>query len=66
MIGKSKAHVSGSHCLVHASSSFIVTQGIQFLLETSDVQFDETGNKKWKYHYGDEDKIEMEQQEADA
>jgi len=27
------------------------------------MQFDETGNRKRKHHYGDEDEIEMEQQE---
>ena len=45
------------------SSSFIVTQDIQFFQEASDVQFDETGNGKRKHRCGDEDEIEMEQQE---
>ena len=59
MIGKKQAHVSGSHYLVHASSSFTATQDIQFFLEASDVQFDETGNRQRKHRYGDEDEIEM-------
>ncbi|KAL7416408.1 FACT complex subunit-domain-containing protein [Mrakia frigida] len=36
---------------------------VQFSREASDVQFDETGNKKRKYRYGDEDEIELEQEE---
>ncbi len=36
---------------------------VQFIREASDVQFDETGNRKRKVRYGDEDEIEMEQQE---
>ncbi|KII88934.1 hypothetical protein PLICRDRAFT_175186 [Plicaturopsis crispa FD-325 SS-3] len=36
---------------------------IQFFREASEVQFDETGNRKRKHRYGDEDEIEMEQQE---
>ncbi|TFL07405.1 FACT complex subunit SPT16 [Pterulicium gracile] len=36
---------------------------IQFFREASDVQFDETGNRKRKHRYGDEDEIEMEHQE---
>ena len=63
MIGKKKAHVGGNHYLVHVSSSFIVTQDIQFFREASDVQFDETGNRKRKHRYGDEHEIEMRQQE---
>jgi nucleosome binding factor SPN SPT16 subunit len=38
-------------------------QDLQFYREASDVQFDETGNRKRKYRYGGEDEIEMEQQE---
>ena len=38
-------------------------QDIQFIREASDVQFDETGNRKRKHWYGDENEIEMEQQE---
>jgi nucleosome binding factor SPN SPT16 subunit len=36
---------------------------VQFFREASDVQFDETGNRKRKHRYGDEDEIEMEQME---
>ncbi|KZT44099.1 FACT complex subunit SPT16 [Sistotremastrum suecicum HHB10207 ss-3] len=36
---------------------------VQFYREASDVQFDETGNRKRKYRYGDEDEIELEQTE---
>ncbi|EPY53715.1 FACT complex component Spt16 [Schizosaccharomyces cryophilus OY26] len=39
------------------------TQDVQFYREVSDIQFDETGNKKRKYMYGDEDEIEQEQEE---
>ncbi|KAL0947324.1 hypothetical protein HGRIS_013443 [Hohenbuehelia grisea] len=39
------------------------TTDVQFFREASDVQFDETGNRKRKVRYGDEDEIEMEQQE---
>ena len=38
-------------------------QDVQFFREASDVQFDETGNRKRKHRYGDEDEIEQEQQE---
>ncbi|KAF8919602.1 FACT complex subunit SPT16 [Mucidula mucida] len=36
---------------------------VQFFKEASEVQFDETGNRKRKHRYGDEDELEMEQQE---
>ncbi|GJJ12499.1 hypothetical protein Clacol_006742 [Clathrus columnatus] len=36
---------------------------VQFYREASDVQFDETGNRKRKFRYGDEDEIELEQAE---
>ena len=36
---------------------------IQFYREASDVQFDETNNRKRKYRYGDEDELEAEQEE---
>ncbi|KIY62352.1 FACT complex subunit SPT16 [Cylindrobasidium torrendii FP15055 ss-10] len=39
------------------------TFDIQFFREASDVAFDETGNRKRKARYGDEDEIEMEQQD---
>ncbi|CAG8606166.1 18012_t:CDS:10, partial [Racocetra fulgida] len=38
-------------------------QDIQFYREASDVQFDETGNRKRKYRYGDEDELGAEQEE---
>ncbi|KAG8735431.1 FACT complex subunit spt16 [Ceratobasidium sp. 414] len=40
-----------------------LTMDVQFYREASDVQFDETGNRKRKYRYGDEDEIELEQSE---
>ncbi|RUS30293.1 hypothetical protein BC938DRAFT_479592 [Jimgerdemannia flammicorona] len=39
------------------------TKDIQFYREASDAQFDETGNRKRRYHYGDEDELESEQEE---
>ncbi|KAI8062799.1 FACT complex subunit-domain-containing protein [Gilbertella persicaria] len=40
------------------------TKDIQFYREASDIQFDETGNKRRNRHlYGDEDELEMEQEE---
>lgn len=39
------------------------TKDIQFYREATDMQFDETGNRKRKHRYGDEDEIEMEQAE---
>jgi hypothetical protein len=39
------------------------TKDIQFFREATDMQFDETGNRKRKFRYGDEDEIEMEQAE---
>lgn len=41
----------------------ITDQDVQIYREASDVQFDETGNRKRKYRYGDEDEIELEQTE---
>lgn len=38
-------------------------QDVQFYREATDMQFDETGNRKRKHRYGDEDEIEMEQAE---
>jgi nucleosome binding factor SPN SPT16 subunit len=61
MIGKKKAHVSVA-CIFHFSSTHL-QQDVQFYREASDVQFDETGNRKRKHRYGDEDEIEMEQME---
>lgn len=40
------------------------TKDIQFYREASDIQFDETGNKRRNRHlYGDEDELESEQEE---
>ncbi|PKI85782.1 Xaa-Pro aminopeptidase [Malassezia vespertilionis] len=39
------------------------TKDIQFYREASEVQFDETGNRKRRYRAGDEDEIELEQEE---
>jgi nucleosome binding factor SPN SPT16 subunit len=36
---------------------------VQFYREATDIQFDETGNRKRKYRYGDEDEFEQEQEE---
>ncbi len=42
----------------------IHTKDIQFYREASDIQFDETGNKRRNRHlYGDEDELESEQEE---
>ncbi|CAA21804.1 histone H2A-H2B chaperone, FACT complex subunit Spt16 [Schizosaccharomyces pombe] len=52
---------------VHLKAPIMVgkrkTQDVQFYREVSDIQFDETGNKKRKYMYGDEDELEQEQEE---
>ncbi|KAJ1726760.1 FACT complex subunit spt16, partial [Coemansia biformis] len=39
------------------------TQDIQFYREASDASFDETGNRRRRVRYGDEDEIEAEQEE---
>ncbi|KAI8393680.1 FACT complex subunit-domain-containing protein [Radiomyces spectabilis] len=39
------------------------TKDIQFYREASDIQFDETGNKRRRHVYGDEDELESEQEE---
>ncbi|KAI8148314.1 FACT complex subunit-domain-containing protein [Fennellomyces sp. T-0311] len=39
------------------------TKDIQFYREASDIQFDETGNKRRRHMYGDEDELESEQEE---
>jgi nucleosome binding factor SPN SPT16 subunit len=53
------------HC--HLKSPVMIgkkkTKDIQFYREATDMQFDETGNRKRKHRYGDEDEIEMEQAE---
>lgn len=52
---------------IHLKSPIVIgkkkTFDVQFFREASDVQFDETGNRKRKHRYGDEDEIEQEQQE---
>jgi nucleosome binding factor SPN SPT16 subunit len=39
------------------------TKDVQFFREATDMQFDETGNRKRKHRYGDEDEFEQEQEE---
>lgn len=39
------------------------TKDVQFYREATDIQFDETGNRKRKFRYGDEEEFEAEQQE---
>ncbi|ODV90690.1 hypothetical protein CANCADRAFT_109297 [Tortispora caseinolytica NRRL Y-17796] len=39
------------------------TFDVQFFREASDVQYDETGNRRRKYRYGDEDELEAEQED---
>lgn len=39
------------------------TKDIQFYREATDIQFDETGNRKRKYRFGDEEEFEAEQEE---
>lgn len=53
------------HC--HLKNSVIIgkkkVQDIQFYRETTEIAFDETGNRKRKFRYGDEDELEEEQEE---
>jgi nucleosome binding factor SPN SPT16 subunit len=39
------------------------TKDVQFFREATDMQFDETGNRKRKHRYGDEEEFEAEQEE---
>ncbi|KAJ3213204.1 FACT complex subunit spt16 [Clydaea vesicula] len=39
------------------------TRDIQFYREVQDANFDETGNRKRRYNYGDEDELQAEQEE---
>jgi len=39
------------------------TKDVQFYREATDIQFDETGNRKRKFRYGDEEEFEQEQEE---
>ncbi|KAK4217143.1 FACT complex subunit ctc-2 [Rhypophila decipiens] len=53
---------------VHLKDPIIIgnkkkTRDVQFYREATDIQFDETGNRKRKYRYGDEDEFEAEQEE---
>lgn len=53
---------------VHLKDPIIIgnkkkTKDVQFYREATDIQFDETGNRKRKYRYGDEDEFEAEQEE---
>jgi nucleosome binding factor SPN SPT16 subunit len=40
------------------------TKDVQFYREATDMQFDETGNRKRKHRYGDEEEFEAEQEGA--
>ncbi|CAG8585817.1 6383_t:CDS:10 [Funneliformis mosseae] len=53
-------HIHLKNPVIHGKKK---TQDIQFYREASDVQFDETGNRKRKYRYGDEDELGAEQEE---
>lgn len=52
---------------VHLVNPIIVgkkkTKDIQFYREATEMQFDETGNRKRKHRYGDEEEFEAEQEE---
>ena len=52
---------------VHLHSPIMIgkrkAKDVQFYREASEAAFDETGNKKRKYRYGDEDELEQEQDE---
>ncbi|KAF8468318.1 FACT complex subunit-domain-containing protein [Kalaharituber pfeilii] len=52
---------------VHLKDNIMVgkkkTKDVQFYREATDIQFDETGNRKRKYRYGDEEEFEQEQEE---
>ncbi|ODV78217.1 FACT complex subunit SPT16 [Suhomyces tanzawaensis NRRL Y-17324] len=53
------------HC--HLKSPIMIgkkkTHDVQFYREASDMAFDETGGRKRKYRYGDEDELQQEQEE---
>ncbi|CAG8786131.1 8461_t:CDS:10, partial [Gigaspora margarita] len=53
-------HIHLNNPIIHGKKK---TKDIQFYREASDVQFDETGNRKRKYRYGDEDELGAEQEE---
>ncbi|KAI9759373.1 MAG: FACT complex subunit spt16 [Chaenotheca gracillima] len=52
---------------VHLKNPIVIgkkkTKDVQFVREATDIQFDETGNRKRKYRYGDEEEFEAEQEE---
>lgn len=52
---------------VHLMNPIIVgkkkTKDVQFYREATEMQFDETGNRKRKHRYGDEEEFEAEQEE---
>ncbi len=52
---------------VHLKTPVIIgkkkTKDVQFYREATDMQFDETGNRKRKHRYGDEEEFEQEQEE---
>lgn len=50
-------------CRVLIVIPIYIVKDVQFTREATDVQFDETGNRKRKYRYGDEDEIELESEE---
>ncbi len=53
------------HC--HLKSPIMIgkkkTLDVQFYREASEMSFDETGGRKRKYRYGDEDELQQEQEE---
>ncbi|CUM65980.1 uncharacterized protein PRCAT00003634001 [Priceomyces carsonii] len=53
------------HC--HLKNPIIIgkrkTQDVQFYREANDMAFDETGGRKRRYRYGDEDELQQEQEE---
>lgn len=53
------------HC--HLKSPIMIgkrkTLDVQFYREASDIAFDETGGRKRRYRYGDEDELQQEQEE---
>lgn len=53
------------HC--HLKSPIMIgkkkTMDVQFYREASEMSFDETGGRKRKYRYGDEDELQQEQEE---
>lgn len=52
---------------VHLKNPIVIgkkkTKDVQFYREATDIQFDETGNRRRKHRYGDEEEFEAEQEE---